>query len=178
MKHTWTAALALTAFAALPLAGQTASPVSAALKASLASASRKMVAAAEEMPANKFGYKPTPESMSFGQLTLHVATSNQAMCQWISGAAPAPKTTLTATSPKDELVNALKQSFAYCTQALDSVNDSKLGSQVTSFGGRKTTQAGLMMSLSDDWADHYSQQAAYLRLNGLLPPTARPRKRG
>jgi hypothetical protein len=25
----------------------------------------------------------------------------------------------------------------------------------------------------DDWADHYSQSAIYMRLNGLLPPTAR-----
>ena len=24
-----------------------------------------------------------------------------------------------------------------------------------------------------DWADHYSQSANYLRLNGLLPPTAK-----
>ncbi len=24
-----------------------------------------------------------------------------------------------------------------------------------------------------DWADHYSQVAIYLRLNGLLPPTAK-----
>ena len=26
-----------------------------------------------------------------------------------------------------------------------------------------------------DWADHYSQEANYLRLNNVLPPTARPR---
>jgi len=24
-----------------------------------------------------------------------------------------------------------------------------------------------------DWADHYSQMANYLRLNGILPPTAK-----
>jgi hypothetical protein len=26
-----------------------------------------------------------------------------------------------------------------------------------------------------DWADHYSQEANYLRLNGLVPPTAQRR---
>jgi hypothetical protein len=31
-----------------------------------------------------------------------------------------------------------------------------------------------MISITDDWADHYSTQAAYLRLNGILPPTAQP----
>lgn len=161
--------------ALMPLAGaaQATNPVSTALKNSLTTHTRTMVAAAEAMPADKYGFKPTPESMSFGQLILHVATSNQGMCQWISGAAAAPKTTLTPTSSKDDLVNLLKSSFDYCSQAFSSLDDSKLASDVPSFGGRKTSQAALMMALSDDWADHYSQQAAYLRLNGILPPTAR-----
>jgi hypothetical protein len=33
-----------------------------------------------------------------------------------------------------------------------------------------------MIVLTDDFADHYSSAATYLRLNGLLPPTAQPRK--
>jgi hypothetical protein len=27
-----------------------------------------------------------------------------------------------------------------------------------------------------DWADHYSQSAIYMRLNGLLPPTAKKKE--
>ena len=30
--------------------------------------------------------------------------------------------------------------------------------------------------LTNDWADHYSSAAMHLRLNGLLPPTAQPKK--
>jgi hypothetical protein len=30
-----------------------------------------------------------------------------------------------------------------------------------------------MLVTVGDWADHYSQSAIYLRLNGLLPPTAK-----
>jgi hypothetical protein len=29
-----------------------------------------------------------------------------------------------------------------------------------------------MVSAAEEWASHYSQIAVYLRLNGLLPPTA------
>jgi len=169
------AACALAACSALAGA-QAANPVANALRNSLKSANNKMVAAAKEMPAEKYGFKPTPES-SFGQLVLHVANSNQSMCQWVSGAAPAIKTTLTPTSPKDELVAFLQKSFDYCQQSLGSLTDADLGKDVQSFGGRKVSQAQLILSLSDDWADHYSQQAAYLRLNKLLPPTARPRGR-
>lgn len=170
--------VATAALAALPLAAQVSNPVSSALKQSLNSASKKMVAAAEEMPADKYSFKPTPESMSFGQLVLHVATSNQAMCHWVSGAAAAPKTELKPTSAKEDLVNLLKQSFDYCDQAVANLNDSQLGSEVSSYGGRKVSQAAMMIEMTDDWADHYSQQAAYLRLNGMLPPTARRRTGG
>jgi hypothetical protein len=31
-----------------------------------------------------------------------------------------------------------------------------------------------LVGLVDDWSDHYSQLAMYLRLNGILPPTAKP----
>jgi hypothetical protein len=41
------------------------------------------------------------------------------------------------------------------------------------FGKREFTRAQAMFITSDDWADHYSQLAIYLRLNGLLPPTAK-----
>ena len=37
--------------------------------------------------------------------------------------------------------------------------------------GQATMQ--MMLAAAEDWADHYSQLAIYLRLNGLLPPTAK-----
>ncbi len=42
-------------------------------------------------------------------------------------------------------------------------------------GGRKATKARVAIALAQDWADHYAQAAMYLRLNGILPPSARPR---
>jgi len=35
------------------------------------------------------------------------------------------------------------------------------------------SRAGVIIITTGDWADHYSQEAIYLRLNGLLPPTAK-----
>jgi len=32
--------------------------------------------------------------------------------------------------------------------------------------------AASILELTGDWDDHYSQEAAYLRANGMLPPTA------
>jgi hypothetical protein len=45
-------------------------------------------------------------------------------------------------------------------------------------GGRQGPRAFALIALTNDWADHYSAAAMYLRLNGLLPPTAREKKKG
>ena len=76
------------------------------------------------------------------------------------------------TDSEVKLTAALKASFDYCATALGRVDDSKLTDQVPFFGGRQVTRVAAMIALSNDWADHYAAQAMYLRLNGLLPPTA------
>ena len=45
------------------------------------------------------------------------------------------------------------------------------------FGGntRQVTRAHMVLGHAIDMADHYSQMANYMRLNGILPPTALPR---
>jgi hypothetical protein len=85
-------------------------------------------------------------------------------------------TGLKDTDEKDKLVAALKASFDFCTAALGKVDDSKLADEVELFGGRKGPRAFALIALTNDWADHYSSAAIYLRLNGLLPPTAQPKK--
>jgi len=160
---------------AAPTAAPEANPVSSALRAIVARESREVVAGAEEMPEDKYSYHPTPAQMTFGHLVAHMATFNFAMCSTISGV-PAPKQDLTETDPKDKLVGALKGSFDFCTTSLANLDDSKLGEQLPFFGGRTASRATLMFVLAADFADHYSTEASYLRLNGLLPPSAQPRK--
>jgi uncharacterized damage-inducible protein DinB len=158
----------------LPVTGhaQSSNPVTTALKSSLARSSRNMVAAAEAMPAEKYSFKPTAGSRTFGGTVLHIGNSNRGACHGLTGAAEAPKNTLTPDSPKAQLIASLQSSFDYCSQALENFNDSKLSGQVPFYGGRTVSAAAFVLALSDDWADHYSQEAAYLRANGILPPTA------
>ncbi len=151
--------------------GTVTNPVTTAVKETMVRYEKNMTAAADLMPADKFGFKPTPEMITFGHLTLHIAQSNDFLCAKISGK-EAPKVDLKDTDEKDKLVAALKESFAFCSSALAGVDDSKLGDPLPWFGGRTTSRAGALIALTDDWYDHYSAQAVYLRLNGILPPTA------
>jgi hypothetical protein len=155
--------------------GTVPNPVSAAVKTQLPRFAKNMVAAAEAMPAEKYGFKPSPEMNSFGHMVMHIAQSNNGLCSKVSGMA-APEVKIADTDSKEALVSALKASFDYCTAALDKVDDSKLGDQMMLFGNRPFSRAAVLIILSDDWYDHYGAQAIYLRLNGILPPTAQPAK--
>lgn len=156
-------------------------PVSDALRQSLASGSKNLVASAELMPAEKYGYHPTPAQMTFGQLIVHIVQTNIALCAGISGTpsplSPEDLKKMSATDTKDALAAAIKRSFDYCGESLAKVDDTHLADEVSMFGRPAGLSRGAaMLILAADWADHYSTAASYLRLNDILPPTAQPKK--
>jgi hypothetical protein len=55
------------------------------------------------------------------------------------------------------------------------MDDSKLGDGIDLFG-RQGPRALAALILASGWADHYADAAVYLRLNGILPPSAQPKK--
>ncbi len=153
-----------------------ANPVTASVREIFDRQADRISKAVEEMPADKYSYHPTPEQWTVGKIVSHVAQSDFAVCAMISGT-PAPQgEKVTATDPKEKLVPAIKASFDFCSQALEKLRDSQLGDEITFFGGRKTPRARAVIELVSDLIDHYSQLASYLRLNGMLPPSATPAK--
>lgn len=153
--------------------GVSSDPVMDALRSSLKRSQENLMGAANEMPAEKYGYAPTPEQMSFGKLVLHVAESNDFMCATIAGTQAPERSRLEPGDTKEKLVAALEQSFQFCDSVLANVTDSALSEEVPFFGGRKVSRATAVLGLAEDWGDHYSLAATELRLNGLLPPTAK-----
>ncbi|HKK08539.1 MAG TPA: DinB family protein [Gemmatimonadota bacterium] len=133
---------------------------------------QRMVAAAKEMPEAKYDYKPTEKQRSFGDIIAHIAGSNGYMCSGISGMDAPASVRVDHSASKDAKVAALQASFDFCNTALSHVQASDLSGQMDFFGGRKISKAAGLVNLAMDLADHYGQQAMYLRLNGMLPPTA------
>jgi hypothetical protein len=155
---------------------QTKNPVATVLREIMPRQQKNLIAAVEEMPADKYSFKPTPAQMSFGHLVEHMVGSNLELCAKV-GDMPAPKSPEVKESDgKDKLVAALKASFDFCNAAAAKADDSKLGETVDLYGGRQGPRAFVYFALTNDWADHYSAASMYLRLNGLLPPTAQPKK--
>jgi hypothetical protein len=150
-------------------------PVTDAVREIFARQQKNLTAAVETMPADKFGYSPTPAQMPFGHLVLHMATSNIELCSKAASMPPPPMKPAPETD-KERLQALLNRSFLYCEAALNRMDDSKLGNPVEIFGGKQTSVAYALIALTNGWADHYSEAAMYLRLNSLLPPTAEPKK--
>jgi uncharacterized damage-inducible protein DinB len=152
---------------------QTKNPVSTALRDILPGRQKNTVAAVEAMPADKFNYKPTADQMTFGHLVVHMAETNYLLCSK-AAVVPTPKDEeVKDTDSKNKLVAALKASFDFCSDALAQMDDSKLGETTEIFPGRQGSRAWASLILAGTWADHYAEAAMYLRLIGVLPPTAK-----
>jgi hypothetical protein len=146
-------------------------PVTTVLRTILPSREKNILAAIDAMPADKFNYKPTPDQISFAHLVVHITESNNGMCAKVADV-PAPKVEeLKETDSKDKLLAAARASFDYCGDVLSKIDDSKLGDNVD-FGRIQGPRAMAVFFLAGGWSDHYGAAAMYLRLNGILPPTA------
>jgi len=146
-------------------------PVSDMLRQLLPRYTKNMIGAAELMPAEKYNYKPTPEQLTFAHVVLHVAQSNNILCSKLTSTPP-PQSDTKDTDSKDKLVATIKASFDYCSEVLAKTTDTDLGTSISLSATRSMSRAGVMITLACDWYDHYAAQAIYLRLNGILPPSA------
>jgi hypothetical protein len=81
--------------------------------------------------------------------------------------------TLGGTDSKEKLVGALQAAIERCDSAMAGVTDAGLADTITYYD-EPALRVQALAGIADDWADHYAQQAIYLRLNDILPPTAKP----
>ena len=107
-------------------------PLAKAFHEQITNAEKNLVGAAEAMPEDKYSYKPTPAQMSFGAILGHLAGGNDALCSVIGGVKPPAREKLGATATKAQLIERLKETFAYCHRTLALLDDSKLGEEISS----------------------------------------------
>lgn len=164
--------------APLVLAQTIPNPITSTVRSVMTKSEQNMVAAAEDMPAGKYMYKPTPPQMTFQHLIQHATMANYLFCSKLTGAAmpAAASGVMTGAPSKSVLIPRLKDSYAYCESRFAHETDTGLGDPVHLFGPHSVSRGGGMIIMTNDWTDHYSIAAYYLRLNGILPPTARGHK--
>ena len=158
-------------------------PITTSFRNRINGLERNVALAFDSIPESKFNYKPTPAQLSIGYIAQHVTNDNYFFCNNYGdkkGTRPDEETStpdsVKATWPKDKLVAALKASFAFCQDAMTQINDAKLGEAFTmtapNGSTRQVYRSNYVLGHALDLSDHYSQLANYMRLNGILPPSA------
>jgi uncharacterized damage-inducible protein DinB len=126
-----------------------------------------------EMPADKYSFKPTPPQQSFGERTLHVAQVNARFLRAIGGKATAPTIEATATT-KEASMKAMADSFDYGTALIKELTDQTIlqaAPMAPPFLGPSTRARIYTFLIGHTW-DIYGQLAVYLRLSGHVPPAS------
>jgi uncharacterized damage-inducible protein DinB len=143
--------------------------------------SEEVVGAAEAMPAEKYDFAPTAGKFdgvrTFGAQVQHLAEANYFFFSGfgLSGAPDDAK--LKALKSKAELVEALKDSFAFAQKGIDTMTPQNAFTTVD-MGKMKMTRAGTATLCLAHSMDHYGQMVEYLRMNGIVPPASQKQGQG
>jgi hypothetical protein len=133
-----------------------------------------LVAAADAMPSDKFGYKATPAQRSYGEQIMHVVQANAAMFGMLGAKSPAPAVNVKAAT-KADVMTALRQSMDYGEMVLKELTDQQLNERVAGppYMGASASRLRLIYASLQHTLDIYGQMVVYLRLNGIVPPASR-----
>lgn len=129
---------------------------------------------AEQVAETNYGFKPTPEVRTFGQLFGHIANANFMICSMSSGLANPSKADHEKSTAKADLQRALADSFAFCDQAWGAVTAANAGEPVDLFGMKHTRASGMSFNTAHIW-EHYGNLVTYMRLKGMVPPSSQGR---
>ena len=132
---------------------------------------RDLADAAEKMPDEHYGFKPTPEIRPFGQLIAHVALAQFRTCAMVKGEPnPRKDDKEDASRTKADEIALLKESTAYCDPVVDTINDATM-TDLTKVDQMQVAKGLIPVELVAHGTEMYGTMAVYLRLKGIVPPT-------
>jgi uncharacterized damage-inducible protein DinB len=133
-----------------------------------------IIRAAEAMPEEHYGFKPTPDVRSFGQLLGHVANTQYNFCTPARKIPSPNKENLEQTATtKAALVAALEAAFEFCDPAYE-IADAGL-TEVVKWGPRDIAVGYTLTYNVAHNNEHYGNIVTYMRLKGLVPPSSERR---
>jgi uncharacterized damage-inducible protein DinB len=130
-----------------------------------------LLRSAEIMPEENYSFKPTEAVRSFGEIVGHVADAQYNFCSAAIGEKrSAPKVEGVKTT-KADLIAALKEAFAFCNAAYDSITDAS-ATQTVKLMGSDMPRLGVLTVNQMHTMEHYGNLVTYMRMKNLVPPTS------
>jgi uncharacterized damage-inducible protein DinB len=144
---------------------------------------RDLLEAAENMPADEYAFRPTPQVRTFGQIIGHVVDANFFFCSQAAGEKSPATADYEQITDKAALVKALNDSLVYCDRVYAATTDANFIQpmqivHVVGTGSTNTVRGAVLMYNITHNNEHYGNLAVYMRLKGHVPPsTARVERR-
>jgi uncharacterized damage-inducible protein DinB len=138
---------------------------------------RKLIAIAEDLPEDKYDYKPNPASRTFVAQLLHASA---AMYYFTNPAQGKKAPQSDDPNPADfktraQVVAYVKKAVQDGAEVIKTKGDAGLRGTVVLFG-QTFRLSDLAYAFVEHSGEHYGQLVVYYRINGLVPPESQPRK--
>jgi uncharacterized damage-inducible protein DinB len=131
-----------------------------------------MLSVAEAMPESEYGFKPTPEEMSFAEQLMHIAV----VIDWHAFSKadgqefkPRWEDFEVAGRSKKEMIDMTNKEFDRAAKLIADFKPKRL-EEKGSYGKFTRTRQQFFMLMTDHVTHHRAQMLVYLRLKGITPP--------
>jgi len=134
--------------------------------------SRQLVALAEAIPAEKFGWRPAPGVRSTSEVFMHIALANFYLLSITGPKLPADMT----SADMEKTVTAKAEVISWLKRSQDAVKTAHAGLKAADFQrkvkvmNRDATVEGMYLRIIVHANEHMGQLVAYARMNGITPP--------
>ena len=133
---------------------------------------KKFAALANAFPADKFTWRPSPDSRSFAEVLLHVAGERYTILSLMGATPPADfdrKTFEKHTTDKDKIISELNRSWDFAQKTINGMANADFAKPLPKLGPQANA-GDVVYILVADAHEHLGQSISYARVNGIVPP--------
>lgn len=173
MKPVLQSSLLLCILLAAAVVSADENPLSADTRQMYRATKYMLLRSAEKMPEEHYGFRPVETVRTYGQIVGHVADAQYRFCSAVLGEKPPAEKIEKTKASKAELVDALKEAFAYCDKAYDALTDVNASEMMKRMSG-DAPRMGILSVNTLHTIEHYGNLVTYMRMKDVVPPTSEP----
>jgi uncharacterized damage-inducible protein DinB len=151
----------------------TDNPQLASAKDFYVSVRTSVLKAADKLPEAKWGFRPTDEVKTYGQMLAHIADAQFYVCGVVKlgdSAKTSNRKVEDTAKTKAEIMKWLHAGFAYCDALYAELTDAS--SATVNFFGQQRTKLSVLSFNTAHVNEHYGNLVTYMRMNKIIPPTS------
>jgi uncharacterized damage-inducible protein DinB len=127
----------------------------------------------DAMPAEKYGYKPTPEIRSFAQQMLHLTDANYGFASAATGV-PSPvgfgESEKSTDQSKENVTKLVMAGYDFVINSIKTMTPAQLSEATKLFGRFDMSKGKALEKCFEHQTHHRGQTTVYIRLAGATPP--------